>query len=332
MSRKTSLFVSAPLPGDATARLAEVCDVTVGEPGLGVAGARFVESAATFDAVLTMVTDRVDAALLDAAPRLRLVANMAVGTDNIDRAACSARAIVVTNTPGTLTDATADLAFGLILAAARGIAQGDRMVRAGEFHGWRPSMLVGPRVHGAELGIVGMGRIGQAVARRARGFGMRVLYTQRTPLLPELERALGARYLPVDALFESVDVLTLHCPLTDATRGIVSAQRLASMRRGAIVVNTARGPCVDEAALAAALASGHLAAAGLDVFTGEAATIAGVDRAVPIDEALLALPNVVFTPHVGSADRVAREAMAALAADNVIAFFTRGAPITPVAP
>ena len=332
MTARASLFVSAPLPGDAAARLAEVCDVTIGEPGCGVAGPRFLANAAGFDAVLTMVTDRVDAQLLASATRLRLVANMAVGVDNIDRAACSARGIVVTNTPGTLTDATADLAFGLILAAARRIAEGDRMVRAGEFHGWRPSMLVGPRVHGAELGIVGMGRIGQAVARRARGFGMRVSYTQRRPLLPELERALGARYLPVDALFGSVDILTLHCPLTEATRGIVSAARLASMRPGAIVVNTARGPCVDEAALAAALASGHLAAAGLDVFTGEAALVAGTESAVPIHPALLALPNVVFTPHVGSADRVAREAMAALAADNVIAFFTRGIATTPVAP
>ena len=302
------VFVSCPLPGDAVERLRAACDVVVGEPGVGVRSAAFDEHAASLDALLPLLTDAIDEALLARAPRVRLVANMAVGVDNVDLAACRARGVAVTNTPGVLTEATADLTFALLLAAARRVAEGDRIVRRGEFPGWTPATLLGAPVSGASLGIVGYGRIGRAVARRAEGFGMHVSYTRsRDPA-------------EADAIFHACDFVTLHCPLTPETRHLASRERLRSMKPGSVLVNTSRGACVDEEALAEALERGTPGAAGLDVFEREPA----------IHARLLALPNVVLTPHIGSADRRTREAMAALAADNVLAF-ARGAPLlTPV--
>jgi glyoxylate reductase len=311
-------YVSATLPGDAVARLSEAAYVVVGKDG--VRDEAFARVAAQIQGLVSLLTDRVDGALLARMPMLTIVANVAVGVDNVDLEACRARGVVVTNTPGVLTEATADLAFGLLLAAARRIAEGDRIVRAGEFRGWTPTTLLGARVHGATLGIVGLGRIGAARRRRARGFGMHVLYAQRRRIAPEMERALGATFVELDALFAESDAVTLHCPLTEETRHLVSAARLATMRPGAVLVNTARGPCVDEAALAAALASGPIGAAGLDVFEDE-------PRVHP---ALLAQPNVVLAPHIGSADRPTREAMAATAVDNVIAVLSGRPALTPV--
>jgi glyoxylate reductase len=310
------VFVSAPLPGDALAPLSSRAEVVVGRAGQGLADPLFAGAPETYDAIVTLLTDRVDQAVLSRAPRLRVIANVAVGVDNVDLEACAARGVLVTNTPGVLTEATADLAFALLLAAARRVGEGERMVRAGLFHGWMPTLLVGTRVHGATLGIVGFGRIGQAVARRARGFGMRVLYAQPKRLLPELERALGATHVPLGELFAAADVVSLHCPLTDATRRLVDASRLAEMKPGSILVNTARGACVVEEALAASLESGHLAAAGLDVFEDE-------PRVHP---ALLRLPSVVLTPHIGSADGVTREAMARMAVANVVAVLDGSEP------
>ena len=315
------VLVSAPLPGTAVDQVRQVADVEIGEPGTGIAAAASLEHV---DGLLSLLTDPVDAALLARAPRLRVVANMAVGVDNVDLAACRARGVVVTNTPGVLTEATADFAFGLLLAAARRIPEGDRLVRAGGFHGWRPTELLGARVHGAILGVVGLGRIGQAMARRARGFGMRVIYTQPARAHADVERALAARWLPLDDLFAAADFVSLHCPLTDATRHLVDAARLARMHPGAVLVNTARGPVVDEAALAHALATGALGAAALDVFEGEGAT------SVSIAPELLALPNVVVTPHAASAETETREDMAETAARNLVAFFTTGEPLNPV--
>ncbi len=302
-------FVSAPLPGEAVKRLQAIADVVVGEVGEGVLGMAFADGASQWEALVTLLTDRIDAELLARAPRVRVVSNVAVGTDNIDLEACRARGVVITNTPGVLTEATADLAFGLLLAAARRIAEGDRMIRTGDFVGWGPSLLVGKRVSGASLGIVGMGRIGQAMARRARGFGMHLAYAQTRRLAPELERALGATWLSVDELFASSDFVSLHCPLTPETHGLVSAARLASMRKGSILVNTARGGCVDEGALATVLERGPLAAAGLDVFHDE-------PRVSP---RLQALSNVVMTPHIGSADGPTRRAMADMAIEGAVA-------------
>jgi glyoxylate reductase len=245
---------------------------------------------------------------------------MAVGVDNIDVQACRSRGVLVTNTPGVLTEATADLAFGLLLAAGRRIAEADAFVRRGEWKGWSPELCLGTTLHGLTLGIVGMGRIGQAMARRARGFGMHVLYHQRKALSADMERALGVRHVPLDALFRECDAISLHCPLTDDTRGLVSAERLQSMKKGALLVNTARGACIDEKALAHALEHGPLGAAGLDVFQNEPV----------VEPALLRCTNVVLTPHIASADRRTREAMARTAVDNLLEVFSGRPALTPV--
>jgi glyoxylate reductase len=314
------VFVSCALPGDALGRLGREHSVVVGRERAGVKGDEFLAQAATFDALVTLFSDRVDAGLLERAPKLRVVANYAVGYDNVDLAACTARGVRVTNTPGVLTEATADLAFGLLLATARRIAEGDRLVRRGEFTGLTPSFLLGVRVHGATLGLVGLGRIGQAMARRARGFGMHVVYAGRRRAPPEVERALAATQLPLDDLFSQADFVSLHCPLTPETRHLVDGARLARMKSGAILVNTTRGPVVDEGALAAALSTGPIGGAGLDVYEDEPR----------VHQDLRRLDNVVLAPHLGSADRPTREAMARIAVDNVLAVLAGRDPPNPV--
>ncbi len=261
-------------------------------------------------ALLAMLADRIDGELLDAAgPGLRVVANVAVGFDNVDLEAAATRGVAVANTPGVLVDATADLTLGLLLAAARRVAEGDRLVRRGE--GWRWSMefMLGSDLRGATLGIVGLGQIGRAVARRARAFGMEVVYSGRRPAPAAVEAELGARRLELDQLLSSADVVSLHAPLTPETRGLIGAAELARMKPTAILVNTARGAQVDEAALAAALRDGVIGAAGLDVYAEEPR----------VDPDLLELDNVVLTPHIGSAADRTRAAMSELAARNAIA-------------
>jgi glyoxylate reductase len=251
---------------------------------------------------------------LDLLPRLRIVANFGVGYDRIDVAACAARGVVVTNTPGVLDHATADLAFALILATRRQLVEGDRLVRSGGWSGsWSEGRLADD-VSGSTLGILGLGRIGSAVARRARGFDVRVLYTQRRPVQTDL-----GEFRELDALFEEADILTIHAPLTADTVGLVDARRLALLRDGACLVNTARGEIVDEQALVAELVSGRIRA-GLDVFAHE--------PAVPRE--LLDLPNVVLTPHIGSATRQTREEMTRLVVDNLLAVERGEPPLTPV--
>jgi len=302
-----TVFVSGTLPGDGVAALRAAHHVVQAEEG--VRSAAFAGCRAEVEAVVALLTDRIDQAFLDASPRLRVVANVAVGVDNVDLAACKARGVVVANTPDVLTEATADLAFGLLLSAARRIAEGDRLVRSGGFSGWTPTFMLGTRVHGTTLGIVGMGRIGQAVARRAHhGFGMNVLYTQRARLDGEVERSSGATYVGLDELVTRADFVSLHCPLTAETAHLFDAARLACMKQGSVLVNTARGPIVDEAALAWALEHGPLAAAGLDVF----------EREPVVHPALVARPNAVLAPHIGSAEHEAREAMVTRAIANVL--------------
>jgi len=260
-------------------------------------------------AVITLLTDPVDEALLEAAgPQLRIVANYAVGYDNIDVAACNRRQIAVSNTPDVLTEATADQAFALLLSVARRVREGHELVASGGWTGWQPLQLVGREVGGATLGIVGMGRIGRAVARRGAGFGMRLLYHNRRRD-EAAEAELGARYVTLEELLAASDAVSLHAPLTEATHHLIDAAALARMKATAILVNTARGAVVDEAALVAALRDGTLWGAGLDVFEHEPAVHPG----------LLELPNVVLAPHLGSATESSRTAMARLASEAVLA-------------
>ncbi len=253
-------------------------------------------------------------------PALRVVANVAVGFDNVDVAAARSRGIIVTNTPDVLTEATADLTWALLLACARRLPEGMELVRGGAWTGWHPEQLLGVELAGRTLGLLGAGRIGQAVGRRATPFGMRVVYVSRSAK-PEFERLTGAVRTDLAAMFAAADVVSLHAPALPELRRVVDAARLATMRPGAILINTARGDLVDEAAVAAALESGHLGAAGLDVYAAEPR----------IDPRLLAAPRTVLLPHVGSATRDTRGRMAALALANVRAVLTGGRPLSPVA-
>ncbi len=282
---------------------------------------RLLELVAGADAILTLLHDRVDAELLDAAgPRLRCVANVAVGHDNVDLGAAAKRGVLVANTPGVLDDATADLTLALILAAARRLGEGERLLRSGRPWRWGMDFMLGQDLRGKLLGIVGLGAIGSKVAERARAFGMEIAYASRTPADPAAVAALGAERLDLDELLARADVVSLHCPLTPQTRHLIGAAQLRAMKPTALLVNAARGPVVDEEALVEALREKRIAAAGLDVYEHEPRLHPG----------LLGLENVVLAPHLGSATVETRRAMAELAARNAIAAI-RGEPLpTPV--
>jgi glyoxylate reductase len=273
------------------------------------------------DAVVTLLHDRVDDAFLDAAgPSLRVVANVAVGYDNIDVPACARRGVVATNTPGVLVDATADIAMALILMSTRRLGEAERMVRAGGTWSWSMFFMLGSGLQGKTLGIVGLGQIGAATARRARAFGMRIAYAGRRRADAALESELGAEMLDLDDLLAAADVVSVHTPLSDETRHLIDAPRLGLMKPTAHLVNTSRGPVVDEAALAAALGDGTIAGAGLDVFEHEP----------EIHPGLRGLENVVLIPHLGSATIETRTAMGVLAAENVVAVLAGEPPATPI--
>jgi len=273
--------------------------------------------------VLCTGSERIGAEQLDANPQLEVVANMAVGFNNLDIEALSARGVLATNTPGVLTETTADFGFALMMATARRLTEGEHYLRAGRWKQWRYDMLAGQDVHGATLGVLGMGRIGQAIARRgALGFGMRVIYHNRSRLPAEQEAPLGARYVDKATLLRESDHLVLVLPYTAENHHAIGAAELAQMKPTATLTNIARGGIVDDAALAAALREHKLAAAGLDVFEGEP----------KVHPDLLGLANVVLTPHIASATDRTRRAMADLAADNLIAALTGGQPPTPVNP
>jgi glyoxylate reductase len=268
------------------------------------------------DALLTLLSLRVDEALLADAPRLRIVANYAVGHDNVDLAAARRHGVMVTNTPNVLTPATADLTLALMLAAARRLGEGGALARSGAWHGWEPEQLPAMDLEGARLGIVGLGRIGRAVAERARGFGMHIVYAQTRRAPAEIEARLSAQAIALDELFATSDIVTLHCPLLPATHHLVNAARLALMKPRAVLVNTARGPIVDEAALAEALARGHLAGVGLDVFEDEPR----------IHPGLVSSPRAILMPHLGSSTVGARRRMAELAAASIADFLAGRRP------
>jgi glyoxylate reductase len=275
---------------------------------------------ATADAAVTLLTNKVDAAFLAAAPRLRIVANVAVGYNNIDVAACRDRGVIVTNTPDVLTDATADLAMALILMATRRLGEGERLIRSGASWQWGMFMMLGTGIQDRQLGIIGMGAIGEALAARAKAFGMRVAYSNRRSVAPEVEARLGAPRLDLDELLASSDVVSINAPYNAETHHLIDAAALAKMQSSAFLVNTARGPIVDEQALVDALRAGTIAGAALDVFEHEP----------QVNPGLLDLENVVLIPHLGSATEATRAAMATLAADNVAAVLSGRQPLTPV--
>ncbi len=323
LATRPKVFVTRRIPDSGLSILDAACDYRYWEEeSAPVPRDVLLREIADVDGVLTMLSDRVDGEFLAAAPRCRVVANLAVGFDNVDVGALTARRVLLTNTPDVLTEATADLAWALMLAAGRRITEGQKLIEAGRWQSWSPMFMVGQDLYGATLGIVGAGRIGSAVARRACGFQMNVLYHNRRPQ-PELEAATGAQYRALDDLLRESDYIVVLVPLTPETRGMFGAREFAQMKPTAVFVNVARGAVVKEAELADALRQGRPWAAGLDVFEREP---------IGADHPLLALPNVTAVPHIGSATVVTRTRMAAVAATNLVHALT-GRPVSnPVNP
>lgn len=313
MSTTPSVIVTRRLPDSVEATLLREYGARLNAHDVPLTGRELKRAAADHEIVLCTLTDRVTRDVIEAgAGRLRLLANFGAGTNHIDLEAARRQGVMVTNTPGVLTDDTADLTMLLILAAARRAREGERELQSGLWTGWRPTHLLGTRVTGATLGIVGFGRIGQAVATRASaGFGMRVLYHSRRRAAPEVEAGCQATFVPeLESLLRACDIVSLHCPATPATHHLIGAKQLAAMRPGAYLVNTSRGDVVDELALVAALEEGRLAGAGLDVFEHEPV----------VPEPLRALPNVYALPHLGSATTASRVAMGECAVRNIAAY------------
>jgi glyoxylate reductase len=342
-SNHRRVFVTRPVADIALRRLAEHARVDLWDDDAPPPHDELVVHLRDCDAVLSMISDRLDARTIAAAPRLVAISNLAVGVDNIDLTAATKASVAVGHTPGVLSETTADLAFALMLAAARRVAEGDRFVRAGRWRMWTPRLMLGRDVWGATLGVIGWGAIGQAVARRAAGFGMRVLYaahnstssasavsksavtakakahafTQGQLASARATTLRDAECVELGQLLATADFISINVPLTTQTRRMIGARELAAMKRGAILVNTARGPVVDQAALSEALRSGHLGGAGLDVTESEP---------IEADDPLLKLPNVVITPHIGSASHATRHRMAELAVDNILDVFAGRLP------
>ena len=318
---KPKVFVTRPLPHQVLEVLAARCDLEVHAEDAAMQPEHLAEACRDAEGLLAVGT-RVSEEVLDLAPKLRVVANCAVGYDNIDVAACSQRRIVVTNTPGVLTETTADLAFALLMAVARRVAEGDRFVREGHWLRWEWSLLWGADIHGKTLGLYGFGRIARAMARRGRGFAMRILYHARHRASHAVEGELAAEYTDRATLLREADFLSLHLPLTNDTQRLIRAEDFAAMKPTAFLINTARGKVVDEEALVEALQNRKIAGAGLDVFEHEPHVHPG----------LLKLDNVVLMPHVGSATAETRLRMAQLAAENLLAVLEGRRPPNPVNP
>lgn len=304
------------IPEKAILLLKSHCDVEVNPENRPLERSELLDKVRNRHGIITMLNDKVDAELMQqAGSQCRIFANYAVGYNNIDIPAATERGIFISNTPDVLTDATADMAWALLLAAARRVVEGDRTVRSGGFTGWSPLFMLGVEVTGKTLGIIGAGRIGQAVARRAQGFGMKILYTANNPR-PDFEKETGASFSGLDVLLSQSDFVSIHVPLTPLTHHMIGADEFAIMKESSVLINTARGPIVDETALAAALRGGLIRAAGLDVY----------EREPEVEAELLALDNAVLCPHLGSSTLETRERMGLMAAENVLAALRGGIP------
>lgn len=318
--KKPMVLVTRRIADEAIALLETAADVELWEEDFPIPREVFLAKAEGAAAILAMLTEQVDEELLMRAQQLRIVANMAVGYDNIDLLACKRHGVTVTNTPDVLTEATADLAFALLLAAARRLTEADRFVREGKWTSWSPSLMAGQSVYQTTLGIIGMGRIGEAVAMRAKGFGMNILYHNRSRK-QEAEARTGATWVSLESLLRQSDHVVLLTPLTEETRLLMGEREFSLMKPTSVFVNVSRGGTVDEGALYRALANKQIWAAGLDVFQQEP---------VKPDNPLLSLPNVVALPHIGSATVQARTQMARLAAENIVAVLAGREPLTPL--
>lgn len=316
------VYVTRQLPQGGLTRLEGVHQVDVNPADQPLTRDQLLTVVQQCDAVICLLSDRIDQEVIDAAKgKVKIFANYAVGYDNIDVAAAAQAGIFVSNTPGVLTEATADIAWALLMAAARKIVPAHNYTEAGNFKGWHPTEFLGQDFHGATLGIVGAGRIGQTTARRALGFGMKIIYYNRTPK-PEFETQTGATKVDIDTLVKESDFISLHVPLNPGTEGLLNAQRLELLKPNAIVVNTARGPVIDEGKLAAMLRAGRIAGAGLDVY----------DKEPVIHPDLYGLENVVLLPHIGSASWQTRLKMAEMTGDNVMAVLEGKEPPNTVRP
>jgi glyoxylate reductase len=318
VAERPRVFVARRIPEEGLDLVRSAADMDLWDGALPPPRDELLRRVAGVDGALTLLTDRVDDEFLDAAgDQFRVVSNYAVGFDNIDVTACARRGVRVGNTPGVLTETTADLAFALLMAAARRVPEGSRFVRDAKWKTWDPLLLLGPDVHGSTIGIVGFGRIGQAVARRAQGFGMEILYHDLEPLPDSVTEPLGARYLPLEELLPRSDFVTLHVNLSPVTRHLINAETLAQMKPTAVLVNTSRGPVVDQGALADALRDGVIWAAALDVTDPEP---------ILMDDRLVGMENCLVVPHIASASRATRGKMAEMAAANLLAG-VRGEPL-----
>ena len=302
---KPKVFVTRLIPEKGLSLVRDFCDADIWTDEMPPSRADLLARVRDVEGLLSLLTEKIDAELMDAASRLKVISNMAVGVDNVDVNAATARRIPVGNTPGVLTDATADQTFALMLSAARRVVEGEKYVRAGKWKTWRPQLLLGADLVGATLGVIGFGRIGQAVAKRAQGFDLRVIYFD-----PTAQPAFGASPVDLDTLLRDSDFISLHVPLTEQTRHMINTETLRKMKPNAILVNTARGSIVDPQALYAALKSKQIFAAALDVTEPEP---------LPADSPLLELDNCLIVPHLGSASQHTRDMMAFLAAQNLIA-------------
>ncbi len=307
------VYVTRQIPPPAIEEISSVCEVVVRKRKEPPGKRELIRNLPNFDAVVCLLTDRFDEEVIRSAPMLRVISTMSAGFDHIDVKKATENGVYVTNTPGVLTDATADFAWTLLMAAARRISEAERYVRGRKWRiGWSPTLLLGGAIYGKTLGILGLGRIGAAVAERAKGFKMKVIYHDAVRASPETERALGVQFVELEELLRSADFVSVHTPLTTETRNLINEDRLKLMKATSVLINTSRGPTVDEKALAKALRQGWIAAAGLDVYEKEP---------ISLNSPLLRLQNAVLAPHIASATRESRSKMSEIAAANLLALF-----------